>query len=270
MAMMDARYTQAMGKTELTSTQMAALPAFAYPKGSFLNTINMNMLAANPYDPAKLRGAGDVFPLGNYGNVNVNEMMLDKRYQNLKEHLFYDVFLAFQNITKEMTVPEVQQRANERMTLLGPAVGRYMGVLKGVVGITLEKAFEAGRLPPVPDELMEDPNYEVEFQSVLTLAQKSADMTALDAAIARVGNIAQFDPRVLSKIDTFKAVDEIFDITGAPPTVRRDSEDAMQIIEQQEQAAEEQRQMEMAGQASQVAVNTTQARKNANEAEAQQ
>lgn len=261
-ALMDARYVQVMGMTELQSAQQKSLPALAYPNGSFLQPLNLNPLAMNAYDPTKLAGKDGVFPLGGWGDIKTNEMMLEKRYQSLKEHLFYDVFLAFQGITKEMTRAEVIERANERMTLLGPAVGRFMDVLKGVIGITLEKAYKAGKLPPLPGELIENPNYEIEFTSVLTLAQKSTDMQALQTALAMTGQIAQFDPTVLNKIDTFKAVDAVWDITGADPTVRRDDEEAMKIIEMNAKQQQQQEQMAMVDQASQVAKNMSTAERN--------
>jgi hypothetical protein len=261
-ALSDARYLQVMAKTEMLSAQQKSLPAMAFPNGSFLQPLNLNPLAMNAYDPTKLAGKDGVFPLGGYGDIKTNELMLEKRIANMKEHLFYDSFLAFQNITKEMTVPEVMQRANERMTLLGPAVGRFMGVLNGAIGITLEKAFKAGKLPPLPGELIENPNYEIDFTSVLTLAQKSADMQALQTALAMAGQIAQFDPTVLHKIDTFRAIDAVWDITGADPTVRKDDEEAMKSIEAASQQQQQQEQMAMANEASQVAKNMSTAERN--------
>jgi len=261
-ALMDARYLQVMGKTELLSAQQKSLPAIAFPSGSFLAPLNLNPLAPNAYDPTKLTGKDGVFPLGGWGDIKVNELMLEKRVENMREHLFYNSFRAFKNITKEMTRAEVIEKANEEMTILGPAVGRYMNVLQGITRITLEKLYKAGRLPELPGELIQNPNYEIEFTSVLALAQKSTDMQALQVALAMSGQIAQFDPTVIHKIDTFKAIDAVWNITGADPTIRRDDDEAMESIKAAAQQQQAQEEMAAATGASQVAKNMSTAERN--------
>ncbi|MCK5640164.1 MAG: hypothetical protein KAJ19_05185, partial [Gammaproteobacteria bacterium] len=237
MALMDVRYANTMAATEIISAMKQASPAWAVPDEAFLQPLSFNPDDINVYDSRNLT-KDQIFTLGNKGDLNINEMMLEKRYEAIKEHMFYDVFLAFQGITKQMTVPEVMQRAQERMTLLGPAIGMLMGVLEDVVAVTLEKAFTAGRLPEMPDELKRNPNYEVEFTSTLALANKSANMQSLQTALAMVGEMAQFDPSALDKVDTDAAVDAVWEATGANPNVKRDQAEVVEIrqIRSQQQA----------------------------------
>lgn len=266
MALMDVRYANAMAKTQIIQAMKASAPAWAIPHDAFLQPLSFNPDAINVYDADELT-KDKVFPIGTAGDVNINEMMLEKRYQAIKDHTFYDVFLAFQNITKQMTIPEVMQKVNERMTLLGPAVGRYATVLKNVIHETLVRAWEAGRLPPLPDELMQNPSYDVDFTSVLMLAQKNTDMQALQTALAMSAQIAQFDPTAIKKVDTMRAVDSVWDITGADPSVRRDTKDVMAEVEQEQQMQAEMLQMQAAGQQAKTAKDVAQAQKSASQAE---
>jgi len=262
LALADVRWINAMAKTELRSAMKIADPAMALPDNAFILPLDLNNRALNYYKDGSLDDK-KIFPIGNGGNVQVNELMLEKKIQNLKEHMFYDVFLAFQGITKQMTVPEVMQRANERMTLLGPAVGRFQSdVLDNLFHITLNKAFKAGRLPELPDELIDDPTYEIEYTSVLALAQKSKDLTSLQTALAMTGEMAQFNPEVLDKIDFDRAMDSIWGNTGADPSVLNDAKEVDAVRQMRAQMQEQQAQMEQLAQGAQTAKTVSEAERN--------
>jgi hypothetical protein len=202
-------------------------------------------------------------------------MMLEKRYKSMREAMFYDAFIAFTDITKQMTVPEVQQRITEQLTRLGPAAGRFATGLQAELRMVLRFALEAGRLPPIPDELIEiQPdgsegfNYEVVFTSPLMLAQKNSERQALQNALALTGEMAAFDPNVLMKIDAMRAVDSIWESTGADPSVKRDDAVVEKMLKAAAQAQAGQAQADNASQAAVTAKDATQAQKNAGQAQA--
>lgn len=241
MALMNTRYASVMAQTQLISSMMHAQPAYAVPSDTFLQPLNFNPLVINEYDsrePMKDK----IIPLGLGGDVNTNEMMLQKQYDNMKEAMFYDAFVSFQDVTKQMTIPEVQQRVNEQLTRLGPAAGRFASVLRNIIESVVSYAAQAGRLPQLPPELQEYPNYEIEFTSQLMLAQKSHELNALQTALAMTAEVAQFDPNAAAKIDAGKYVDSVWAITGADPSVKRDDSEVEKILaaaaEQQAQAVQ--------------------------------
>jgi hypothetical protein len=162
--------------------------------------------------------------------------------------MFTDVFLAFDNLTKQMNNPEVMERINEKMTMLGPAVGRYTSeVLNPIVIRTIGILYRRGKLPQAPDELLQDPNYEIDFVGQLAQAQRRSELNTLVTGITMVGQMAQFDPSVLDKIDPDRTVDEVWGITGAPVQVLRPDDEVKAIRENRAQAAAQAQQMQMVG-----------------------
>jgi hypothetical protein len=267
MALADNRWLQAISKTELQSTMSKSLPAWALPNNAFILPMDLGNNALNFYTKGTLT-KDDIFRLGTEGDVNVNEMMYEKKLDALKEHMFYDVFLAFQGITKQMTVPEVMQRAQERMTLLGPAVGRLQDSLASTFHITLANLFKADRLPELPDELVGDPTYEIEYTSVLSLAQKSSDMQALQKALGMAGEMANYKPDIIDNINFDKTIRSVWDIAGADPSVLVDKNDVIEIRQgRAEQEAQERQQLALA-QGAQTLKTGSEAAKNIREASA--
>jgi hypothetical protein len=185
-----------------------------------------------------------IFSFGNFGDPKVGIMALEYYSQQVKSLMFNDTFLAFNNITKEMNNPEVMERINEKMTMLGPAVGRYLAeVLNPIVQRTIGILFRRGRLPDPPDELVMDPNYEIDFVGALAQAQRRSELNTLITGLTMVGQMAPMAPEVMDKISPDKVVDSVWSITGAPVKVLRDDAEIKEIREGRAQAAMQQQQM---------------------------
>jgi len=230
-ALPNARYLNVMAETILRSGMKQADPAYAIPDNAFVIPFNQNPGANNYYNRNKLKSE-DIFPLGTGGNVKLNMEMMQYQAEQLRGIMFTDVFLAFQNLTKQMTVPEVQERIAEKMTLLGPAVGRYLSdVLSPAIHRVIFALDRAEKLPPLPLELQQDPRYELEFVSALAKAQKMGELNTLTTALQIGSQVAQIKPEVLDKIDGDAAMDVIWGITGADTSILRDSKEVQKIRE---------------------------------------
>jgi len=164
--------------------------------------------------------------------------------------MYNDIFLTFENITKQMQNPEVQERINEKMAMLGPAVGRYMtGTLNPVILRTIGILQRAKKLPPVPEALQDNPSFEIDYVSQLAQAQKRSELQSLISGLQLVGNMAQSDPSVLDKISGDKVVDEAWDILGAPVKVLRDDSEVQKIRENKAQVAAKEQELMIASSA---------------------
>lgn len=230
-ALPNARYLNVMAETILRSSMKQADPAYAIPDNAFVLPFNQNPGANNYYNRNKLN-KDDIFALGVGGNVKLNMEMMNYHAQQLRDIMFTDVFLAFQNLTKQMTVPEVQERIAEKMTLLGSAVGRYLSdVLSPSIHRVITSLARADRLPPMPRELGEDPRYELEFVSALAKAQKMGELNTLTTALQLGAEIAAVKPEALDKIDGDAAMDVVWGITGADVSILRDEKTVRKIRE---------------------------------------
>lgn len=243
-----ARILNAVAKTNLRSMMKHTDPPIALPSNAFLLPFNSNPRATNYYNrEAMPNGSKDMFSFANEGNPEVGLKAIEY-YQNMVKKLMYnDVFLAFDGVTKQMNNPEVMEKINEKMTMLGPAVGRYISeVIQPIVVRTIGILQRKGRLPKPPEELLEDPGYEIDCNSQLAMAQRRSEFNSLMTGLGLVGQIAQFKPEVLDKISGDKIVTEAWNVLGAPTRVFNDDSDIDNIRAQRRQGEQMAQQMAMA------------------------
>jgi len=125
--------------------------------------------------------------------------------------------------------------------MLNPIIIRTIGILA-----------RRGRLPNPPDEIMQDPNYEIDFISQLAQAQRRSELNALMTGLSVVGQVAQFMPEALDKVDADKVIDETWAVVGAPAKVLRDDGEVQAIREAKGRAAQQQMSMQLAQQGADV------------------
>ena len=235
------RLLNAVAKTNLRTMMKHTDPPIALPDNAFIAPFNMNPRAINYYRKDSMDNKS-IMPFGNYGDPGLGLQSVDYYSQKVKSLMFYDTFLAFNQITKDMNNPEIMERINEKMMLLGSAVGRRIAeVNHPIIQRTLGILARRGKLPEPPPELMEDPNFEIDAISVLAQAQRRSELNTLTTGITMVGQVAQFAPEVLDKINPDRIVDEVWSITGAPVQVLRDDAEIEKIRE-----GRAQQQMQMA------------------------
>ena len=242
-----ARILNAIAKTNLRSMMKFTDPPIAVPHNAFIAPFNMNPRAINTYKKTAMDGGKDIFAFGNFGNPEAGLKSIEYYAMQVKTLMYQDVFLAFSNITKDMNNPEIMERINEKMTMLGPAVGRYLDeALSPIIERTIGILARRGKLPEPPEEMMMDPRYEIDFVGVLAQSQRRTELNTLMTGLSMVGQMAQYSPEVLDKIDPDKVTDEVWSITGAPIKVLRDDDEIQQIREGRAQAsADQEQQMQM-------------------------
>ena len=241
-----ARILNAIAKTNLRSMMKHTDPPLAMPNNAFIMPFNSNPRAVNYYNK-KAMDSKDIFSFSNNGNPDIGMNALEYYTMRVKALMFNDAFLAFDSITKQMNNPEVMERINEKMSMLGPAVGRYISeMLNPVIIRTIGILWRKGKLPQPPEEFMANPSYEIDCISQLAQAQRRSELNSLVSGLSIVGQIAQFVPDALDKIDSDAAVDEAWGIIGAPARVLRDEQQLQRLREVKAQIAEQQAQMQMA------------------------
>jgi hypothetical protein len=227
-----ARILNAIAKTNLRSMMKHTDPPIAVPDNAFIMPFNANPRAVNYYNKNKMDGSKDIFPFGNQGNVQYGMTAIEYYTNQVRALMYNDVFLAFQQVTKQMNNPEIMERINEKMTMLAPAVGRYISeMLNPIITRTIGILFRKGKLPNPPEEFLFDPEYEIDFISQLAQAQRRSELTSLVTGLEVVGAMAATMPEVLDKIDGDQAVDEAWSILGASQKILRSDEKVDQIRE---------------------------------------
>lgn len=242
-ALPHARLLNAMTDTVLRSAMKQTDPAWAIPDNAFIGRPNFNPRQINFYRRSSLSPRDEIFPLMSGGNVSIGEAELEGQRQQIRKIFFNDTFQQFSELTKQMTVPEVMERINEKMSLLGPAVGRYVhDVLQPLCEKSVISLYEDGRLPRVPDVMAENPGFEVRFTSRLVQSQRQVEVQNLSTALGYVGQIAQMKPEILDKVDGDKAIDKVFNVIGVDPEIILDQQQVDKIRQARAEMAMQQQQ----------------------------
>ena len=149
-----------------------------------------------------------------------------------------------------MTATEVLQRAQEKGQLLTPTAGRQMSellepIVMREIGIFDEGygIFEDGQYLELPPSLKEaGGQFEVEYTNPLSKMQKSEEALGVERTIQAMLPLAQIDPSILQKIDWNEYSDIMRKANGAPASIFKTDEE----LQAEQEAAEQQRAMQMA------------------------
>lgn len=160
--------------------------------------------------------------------------------------MYTDLFLAITLADpRQATVPEIIERREEKILMLGPVLQNHRdGLIKPVIDRTFYIMMRQGMLPPPPPEL-EGVDLKVELVGLLAQALKAVASGGIERFTGFVGGLAKLQadagssPDILDKVDWDQAADEYAISLGVPPTIVR-SDDAVAEIRagraQQQQA----------------------------------
>ncbi len=253
----------AMKRSNLKAAQNIADPALLMPdEGVFGGRIRTHP-GDHVYGGVSQEGRPLVYPLQTGGNVPVAMEMMNQERAEVRNAFYFDLMQLAQRAN--MTATEVVQRQEEKLRLLGPHLGLLESdLLEPVIRRVSNWAIRNGFIAAPPAELASD--VEIEFVSPLALAQKMADATAIQRAVAFAGQVGAFAPDALLKVNANKAVEETFRSLGAPTSILLSDEEVALIKEQQQQAQAAQAGAAMAQQGADVLLKLAQADKAAREA----
>lgn len=161
----------------------------------------------------------------------------------IRRAFFEDLFLMLANTDRrQITAREIDERHEEKLLALGPVLEQLnQDLLDPLIDITFMIMDRQGLVPPPPEEL-QGVNLKVEYVSIMHQAQKMAGLAGIDRLIGFTGQVAQFDPEVIDKIDRDQLIDEYAEITGVPPRIIRPDEAVAGIRQGRAQAAQAQQQ----------------------------
>lgn len=188
-------------------------------------------------------------------NMNISPLLQDieSKERRIKEAYFADLFLMVSNMDRaQITATEIAERKEEKLLMLGTVLERLNNeLLDPVIDRTFEICMRKGMFPPPPPELQDGMKLSVEYISVLAQAQKAISTNSIDVTAAFVGQLAQFNPDVLDKVDFDEMVDQYAKAKGTPPSIIRSIDDVAAVRQQRAEAqaaAQQQEQAMMAAQ----------------------
>jgi len=244
-ALPDTKMLQAMMLVTIKAAQKVADPPLFLPHEGFMGPIRTVPGGLNFYRGSR----GEIFPMPVSTGLPVTFQMMEDVRNRIRTTFFADVIQFVTDV--RMTATEVRQRAQERMRLLGPIVGRLEAELLGpLVSRVMQLLHRLGVLPPEP-EVISGRDYTVEFVSPIATAQKQGEADALLHVVQYAMPLAQADPTVMARVFNLEEVVRyLADLFNLNPKLLTSAEDE-ELQRQQHQATQAVQQL--GGPAAQIA-----------------
>lgn len=188
-----------------------------------------------------VRDVSQIRPLESAARFDVTAVQTEALQRSVRSAFYADQLQIKESPT--MTATEVQVRYEIMQRLLGPTLGRLQAeLLNPLVLRVFYTLARAGRFAPPPDTIQATA-LDVRYVSPLARAQRMDEITALQRFTEGVGQLAQFDPSVVSIIDPEKSVRLLADRLGVPAEALRSEKEMAELREQQAAAQQQQAQM---------------------------
>ena len=260
----DIKMLNQMEKTNILGAQLMVAPPLEVPDEAFLRPFNFNPRGIN------IKNAGypneHIVPINTAANVPLGLDYVKYKQEKVAQAFYNDLFVMIQQMGN-MTVTEVNIRNNQRMQLLGSAIGNIM---REKLSPTIENIYSIAarlrKLPPLPPELINE-EYVIQYISPLARAQKSLELNNLSQAMQIIASFGQVNPETFDKIDFDELVDYTAEVTNITPKVIRDDAEVEDIRTGRAQQQAIAMQMEMMKQGVETTEKATSADKNIAEAQ---
>lgn len=158
------------------------------------------------------------------------EKKITETQERIRQAFFADLWLMMTNSDRrEITAREIDERREEKMLILGPVLERLHDELLGPL---VERVFNImvrhGMIPPQPSAIR-GAHLQVEFISMLALAQKALTTGPIERLWQFGAQIGSVKPEALDRLDADGTLDNYSDMIGAPASVLVDKDKADQI-----------------------------------------
>lgn len=256
-ALADLNTLQQVSKTVLKGAQKMVDPPLMVPDQGFIGTIRVAPGAIS-YFRQGLSAEDRVQPLLTQGAPALGEDIAQGIRNRVREIFFNDQLQMTDSV--QMTATEVLQRAEDRMRLLGPVVGRTQAELLGPM---LERVFgllmRAGRLPNPPQILLEPSvKLRITYQSLMFKALEQTEANGLLRVAQLISPFMAADPTVMDVFNTEQIARQLGRVYSLNPAFFRSEREVASVRQQRQQQQAMQQQIEMAAQGGAALKDTAQ------------
>jgi hypothetical protein len=170
------------------------------------------------------------------------------------EHIF--LMLLGDNRAQPSTALEVQERVQEKLSILGPTMERHsfdffdpsLDRLANIMIRRSQAAWDRGEdgVAPVPPDILRDVEWRPQYISEIAQAQKLVGVNSLERHWSFIAGVAQIDPEVVDVFDSDFAARRHASSLGLAADTSRDEETVMARRQARAEAMARQQQMEAA------------------------
>jgi hypothetical protein len=261
------KLVNAMMRTVIRGAMKQADPPYIMPSRGFVLPLNLNPAAMNYRDSKTNKDDLQTLPVGN-GRIDIGVDMIDMVQRKIRDRLFVDLFRSLNEVTKQMTVLETQQRLSQTMAILGPVINRQNGTIGKMITrlINMGVRDPMSGFPEIPEELNEEV-YDLVYLSPLAKAQRQSEIIDIQSFLGDVQAIGTIMPGAFDKINEDNTIDILHRVRGITPEILREDDEIAQIRKQRAEQDQIVKMLEAGGAATQIAKTGADAQKATAEAE---
>lgn len=231
------KLTNTMDGDVVRAGQLQVAKPILAPDDGFVGTVRIAPRSILYYRKS-LQGRDKPETLDIGGRMDWAFAMLDKKEDVIRKGFFNDLFVMLGELAGTKTAYEISERIEEKHSRIIAPIGRLQTELSnGMLRRSLAILGRAGRLPPVPQELVGQ-EYEIEYISKLALALKILEVRALASGMEVMALLAELKPEMIDNWDTDEIARGVPERVGWPVDWIRDIESRDSIREAR--AAQEQ------------------------------
>lgn len=228
----------------LDASHLAVRPPMTYP--AEMHDIDISPNGLTPYTaPGRVPHRLDV--LGDYPVGRDREEAIEKA---IRDHFQTDFFLLLTQSDRQKTAFEVSEMAGERAAVMSTVIGRIESeLIDPVLEIIYRIAYDAGRMPPVPDVLIENYGGQFKWEYVGPLAQlqkRHHGQQARGAVFAEIVPMFEVFPEARDLVNHDELVKEAMHEGGLSDKIIRPDQEVAQLRQMRAQMEMQMREQEMA------------------------
>ena len=260
-ALASVKTVNAQKRTVLRAAMKQSDPATMSPYKFWIQPFNLNPAAQNYYDASKFKPE-QFAAIENRGNLPITVEIMQMEQDLIDQCFYVHLFENLMNVTKEMTVPEVQRRIAEALSLVSPVIGHVLDegfspLLLRTYGILDRQLM----FPPAPKEI-QGKEMNIIYLSPMAKAQRGSELNGLASWTEFVTSITQgISPDARDKVDSDFVTEYSAELLGVNPKVLREQKKVEEIRARNQQLQAQQLQMQNMEQASKIGKNIASAKK---------
>lgn len=258
-ALASIKLANAQKRTLIRKAMKDADPASMSPGRFWIAPLNMNPNAMNYYDRTKY-SKEDFSAIPSGGNPSLAAEMMEMEERIIEDAFFLPLFQTLSNVNKQMTVPEVQKRVADNLSLVGPVVGRMVKGISRSQLRTYEILNRRKLFPPPPKEI-QGADLNLVFLGPLAKAQRSSELTGVMTWLGLLNQAGGLAPDIRDKFNGDRFADGTADLLNVDPSYVREQNKVDEIRLQNMALKQQQMQMEASNVASTTTKDLAQAKK---------
>jgi head-to-tail connecting protein len=187
---------------------------------------------------------------------NIAEMteLIGKIEARVEKWFFNDLFQMLANMegVQPRNEMEIAERRGEKLEVLGPVVDDITAELSDDIKRAYSIMARRGLIAPKPESLLGVP-LDIEFDTMISLAQRAAKTAVMERTMTVATNLAQITPQVMDNLDVDEWYRQYADLSQLPEKVLTDRD---QMAQKRQVAARAQQQAQHEAQQASMVTHT--------------